>query len=180
MLRFLFLHYIDDRRWHIGGSLLLRCGCLLQQMGSVNGIGLISARFPQLFTETCHWCALGIICFNFGFESYFGSWDWLLKLLNNLRPCICHLFLNMWGNVIRVTTFSAFLDAHFWIHFLGSFILKRRVSYKYFIKRQRQVTSWFRSRTHDQIRSLQAHFRPIRLFLWHRVLFWVVQLYIFL
>ena len=72
MLRLLFLH-IDDRRRHVGGSLLLWCGCLLQQMGSVDGIGLVSARFSQLFAETCHWCTLWIVGFDFGFESYFGA-----------------------------------------------------------------------------------------------------------
>lgn len=172
MLRLLFLHINDGRR-QVGRSLLLWCGCLLQQMGPVDGIGLISARFPQLFAETCHWCTLWVICFNFSFESNFRPWCWLLKLLDYLRPRICHL-QNMWGNIIGMATFPAFLDCHFWIHFLRSFILKRRVSYKYFIVRQRHVTSGLRSCTHDQIRALQAHLWPSSLFLWHWVLFWVI------
>lgn len=177
MLRLLFLH-VDDCRRHVGRSLLLRCGCLLQQMGSVNGIGLISAGFPQLFAETCHWCTLGIIWFNFRLECYFRPWHRLLKLLDYLRPRILHLFLNLWGNIIRITTFPAFLGGHFWVHFLGSLILKRRVSYKYFIKRQRHIPSWLRSHPSDQIRSLQPHFRAIGLFLRHWVLFWVIQLFL--
>jgi len=68
MLRLLFLH-VDDRRRQIRRSLLLWSGCLLQQMGSVDGIGLISAGFPQLFAETGQRGSLRVICSNFGFES---------------------------------------------------------------------------------------------------------------